>query len=66
MFDVFNSDAVFVMRAPISTIRTLLKLHPAAVARIEHETKDNGICELHLNSWGPWNKIMVQAAVGNR
>jgi hypothetical protein len=49
---------------PMSTMRQVLQLQKEAIARIEHETKNNGVCQLFFRNPIPGfgKKVIVQEA----
>lgn len=69
-YDLYDADTMFLMRAPMSTIKRILNLRPEAIRRIEDETIGNSVCKVHFN--GKTNPVangafvMVQKAVGSR
>lgn len=71
LYDVFSDKGLFIMRAPLQTIRNVLSLAPAAIARIQRECDGpGGVCQYHLNkrpvSITNGDFVVIQLAVRNR
>jgi hypothetical protein len=69
LYDVFNKDGEFVMRATLRVIGAFYNLHRDATARIVREASvhaaDGNLCVLYFNR-GDGDKIYVQYAIGSR
>jgi hypothetical protein len=65
LYDVhglFGGKPVFLLRAPLETIRQLFSLHPEAVRRIHLDTAEGKSCELFRNqrrnvAWGAFTEL---------
>lgn len=60
LYNVYRTNDganLFVMRAPLSTLRAFLGLHELAVERIERTTNNGETCTIHQGSRSTNNKV---------
>jgi len=67
LYDLYDDQNKFLMRAPLGVVASVLKLQPAAVSRVKSEcAPEGGVCQLHANGRDQLGGkyCIVQRAVG--